>query len=154
MMLSMNRSDWEESVEWARVVAACVIYKDAKYLMVQEKQERAYGLWNPPTGHVDKGEELEHAAIREAKEETGYDVRLVSKLGVYHPTIKSAIKHTFIAEITGGSMKAQKSEILQVKWLSFAEIKELYENGKLRAEWIWQAINDHQQLILNKVAES
>ncbi len=120
--------------------------------MVQEKQERAYGLWNLPAGHVDKGEGLEHAAIREAKEETGYDVRLVSELGVYHPTIESAIKHTYIAEIIGGTMKAQESEIMQVKWLAYSEVKELYESGKLRAKWIWQAVNDHQQSISDKSA--
>ena len=52
------------------VVAGCVIQKDGKYLLVQEKQQKVYGLWNLPAGHVDEGETFEEAAIRESQEET------------------------------------------------------------------------------------
>jgi 8-oxo-dGTP pyrophosphatase MutT (NUDIX family) len=142
----MNKSSWEETIEWARVVVGCIVYKNKKYLMVQEKQKRAYGLWNLPAGHVDKGESLEHAAIREAKEETGYEVRLVQEVGIYQHSAQSPVKHAFLAEVTGGSAHAQEDEILQVKWLSYEEIKDLYTSGKIRSEWIWQAINDHRKL--------
>jgi hypothetical protein len=40
----MNQIDWEASIERAGVVAGCLIKKDSKYLLVQEKQPKAYGL--------------------------------------------------------------------------------------------------------------
>jgi len=132
---------WEQTVEWARIVAGCVVHRGGKYLLVQESNPRAYGLWNLPAGHVDKDEVIEHAAIREAKEETGYKVELDGKIGIYHEDAKRPVKHAFRAHVVGGKMIASSDEVLQVQWLAFAEIKALHDNGEIRAEWIWEAIN-------------
>lgn len=139
----MNQQDWEASIAWSRVVAGCIIRReeDGKYLLVQEKQPKAYGLWNLPAGHVDKGESIEAAAIREAKEETGYDVELGDKIGIYQEAIESPIRHAFIAKIVGGEVKINPEEILDVKWFSFDEITKMKQNGTLRVEWIYDAIS-------------
>jgi len=44
-----------------QVVAGCVLEKDGKYLLVQEKQKAAYEKWNLPAGRVDAGETVEQA---------------------------------------------------------------------------------------------
>ena len=132
---------WEQTVEWARIVAGCVMYKDGKYLLIRERQPRVYGLWNLPAGHVDKDEVIEHAAIREVKEETGYTVELDGKIGIYHEDAKRPVKHAYRAHVVGGKMISSSDEILQVRWLTYAEIKALYDNAEIRAEWIWEAIN-------------
>ena len=75
------------------VVSANVICKDKKYLLVQEKKPSAYGLWNLPAGRVEEGYSLEETAIKEAKEETGFDVRIVRKLGIFQKTTKEVVKH-------------------------------------------------------------
>jgi 8-oxo-dGTP pyrophosphatase MutT (NUDIX family) len=137
----MNQAEWEKSVEWVGVVAGCLIRKDNKYLLVQEKQPKAYGLWNLPGGHVDKGEDIEAAALREAKEESGYDVELVDEIAIYHESTGRPVKHIFSAKIVGGKLLPQPEEILDVKWLTFDEIRDLQKNGKIRAPWIWDLIN-------------
>ena len=138
----MNQKEWEASIAWSRVVAGCVIRReDGKYLLVQEKQPKVYGLWNLPAGHVDKGESIEAAAIREVKEETGYDVELGDKIDIYHETVESPIRHAFVANIISGELKVQPDEILDAGWFSFDEITNMQQDGKLRVDWIYDAMS-------------
>lgn len=117
-----------------------------KYLLVQEAQPRAYGLWNVPAGHVDKGETLEGAAVREVREESGYDVKLIEEIALIHETAPQSVKHIYSAEITGGELIPQEGEILDAQWLAFDEIKELNKNNKLRKPWVWEVIEkDHDR---------
>lgn len=138
----MNQKEWEASIAWSKVVAGCVIKRDdGKYLLVQEKQPKVYGLWNIPAGHVDKGEDIEAAAVREVKEESGYDVELGTKIDIYQETVESPVRHAFEANIIGGELKVQPEEILDANWFSYDEITSMKEEGKLRVEWIYDAIS-------------
>ena len=47
-----------------------------------------------PGGFVDYGETTEHAAIREAKEETSIDVELIGLLNVYSDPNRDPRRHT------------------------------------------------------------
>ena len=120
------------------VAAGVVVRKDGKYLLVQEAQARSRGKWNIPAGRVDKGETIEEAAIREALEETGYEVRLIKKLGVHHVDPTQAVKHAFAAEIIGGELRVPLDELLDVKWFSYEEIVAMKDD--LRNEWVLEDI--------------
>jgi 8-oxo-dGTP diphosphatase len=50
--------------------------------------------WALPGGFVDVGETVEHAAVREAQEETGLEVTLVALLGVYSEPSRDPRGHT------------------------------------------------------------
>lgn len=120
------------------IVAGAVIKKDGKYLLVQEKQPKAYGLWNWPAGRVDAGDSIEKTAIKEAKEESGFDVELVRKLDIFQDSADTPPKHAFEAKIIGGELKYPEDEILDAKWFTADEIKSMKD--KLRGEWILGAI--------------
>lgn len=59
-----------------------VITYSNKYLLVKRAKEPAKGQWWLPGGRILKNEEIDSAALRKAKEETGLDCEFVTKLGV------------------------------------------------------------------------
>lgn len=121
------------------VVAGVVIKKDGKYLLLQEKQPKAYMLWNFPAGKVDIGESFEQTATREAKEESGYDIELIRKIGIFQEVPTDAVKHAFEAKIVGGELNFPSDEMLDARWFTFEEVKQMKD--KLRGKWIIEAIN-------------
>jgi 8-oxo-dGTP diphosphatase len=143
--MTVPQTKWEDGVEWVGIVAGCVIGRDGKYLLVQEKQQKVYGLWGVPAGFVDKGETIPEAAVREVKEESGYDVELGREIGVYHESTGRPVKHIFEAQIVGGELKIQAEEILDAKWLTYTEIEQLKSHQRLRAPWLWDAITEVEQ---------
>lgn len=122
------------------VVAGCVIQKDNKYLLVQEKQPKAYGLWNLPAGHVDNGETFEEAAMREALEETGFKVKLERKLETVHPAVNRPVLHAYQARILSGDIKFDPKELIAVQWFTLEEVEELKATKKLRNDWVIDSI--------------
>jgi len=105
------------------VIADVLIHQHGKVLLIQEKKAKVYGKWNLPGGHVDEGETIEEAAIREAKEETGYDVQLETALRPVHEAAHRPVLHAFVARITGGELRIPPAEILAARWFTPAEIR-------------------------------
>lgn len=120
------------------IAAGVVIRREGKYLLVQESMPSQYGLWNWPAGKVDVGETIEEAAIREAKEETGFDVKLIRELGIWQENAKQAAQHAFEAEIVDGELSFPEDELLDVRWFSKEEVFAMKD--KLRTSWIVGAI--------------
>ncbi|MFM8341911.1 MAG: NUDIX domain-containing protein, partial [Methylomonas sp.] len=70
-------------------------YPDRPFVLI-ERVYPPYG-WAIPGGFVDVGESLEHAAMREAKEETNLDVELTVLLGIYSNPQRDPRNHTVTA---------------------------------------------------------
>lgn len=69
-----------------KVACGVLIVRDGALLLVQRRREPGRGLWCLPCGFEDADESPQAAALREAREETGLDIRLGSLFGAYHYT--------------------------------------------------------------------
>lgn len=110
------------------VVGVCIKSKNNELLMVQEAGKDIKGLLNFPMGKLDEGETIFEGAIREAKEETGFDVKLTSILSIQNYVSEiggNLIKITFNADIVSGKIKFDTDEIMNVKWISINELEQM-----------------------------
>lgn len=121
------------------IVCGVVIERNGKYLLVQERRPDVYGKWNLPAGYVDEGETLEEAAIREAKEETGFDIKLGRQLLVMHPIADLPVLHAYSCGIVGGSLSFPEDELLAAQWFSYEEVLQMKDELR-RADYIIPAI--------------
>lgn len=130
-----------EKLTQTNIVAGVVIKQDGKYLLVQENRlgTKVHGLWNFPAGKVEECDTIEATAIKEAREEVGYDVKLLRKLDIFQAHSKTPPKHAFEAEIIGGKLDWPKDEIQDARWFTWQEIQDMKD--ELREEWIIGAIS-------------
>lgn len=64
------------------VTVAAIVERDGRFLLVEE--DTAQGLrWNQPAGHLEPGESLPQAVVRETLEETAHELTIQGLLGVY-----------------------------------------------------------------------
>lgn len=128
------------------MVCGGIVEKDGKILLVQEAKESARGLWNIPAGHLDAPERIIDGAMREIKEETGFDVKLDGLLGVYQYIVmngqRMTIRFQFKASVVSGKLKFPKDEILDAKWFTPKEILAM-DDSKLRSPAIKESVRDY-----------
>ena len=67
---------------YPHVTVATIVQRNNQYLMVEE-EDQGRTVINQPAGHLDPGETLLQAALRETREETGWEVRLKHCTGIY-----------------------------------------------------------------------
>lgn len=72
-----------ENPDLHRVAVDLVIMHAGKVLLIKRRYEPFKDRWCLPGGHVDTGEQMHEAAIREAEEETGLTINLDRLIGVY-----------------------------------------------------------------------
>lgn len=107
-----------------KIIVGGVIKKDNKYLLVQEAQEKCRGKWNIPAGHLDPNETVFEGAKREIFEESGLEVELtgIALIGNRVMEDDELLGLVFSTEITGGEIKINPREILDIKWFTYDEI--------------------------------
>jgi len=86
-------------------------------IVLIERKNPPYG-WAIPGGFVDVGESVEHAAIREAKEEVSLDITLTCLLGIYSDPARDSRGHTasaiYVAKATGNPVAADDAKTVNV----------------------------------------
>ncbi len=84
-------------------VDAVIIY-EGKLVFIKRKNPPYKDHFALPGGFVEIGETVENAVVREAKEETGLDVKIIKLLGVYSDPSRDTRGHVVsICYLTKGS---------------------------------------------------
>lgn len=96
-----------------------IINKRNEVLLVKRRREK---VWVIPGGHVDQGETIEQAALRELHEETGILGKIISKVGEYEsPILVNGKTVLFLCETLGGKFKIN-GEVSEIKYWNLNEL--------------------------------
>jgi 8-oxo-dGTP diphosphatase len=75
-------------------VDAVILYEKDNIILIRRKNPPFQGEYALPGGFADIGETVENACIREAKEETNIDIKIIKMIGVYSEPSRDPRGHT------------------------------------------------------------
>ena len=128
------------------VVGAILTDEGGRICLVQEAKGPWQGKWNIPIGHLDQREAIPDGAKREVKEETGYDIELVSLLPPQNAHNNNVLRVLYVGRIIGGSPEERnKNDTSDVKWFTISEIEQMAKNQELRDAGTLPDIQLYQQ---------
>lgn len=128
------------------LTVAAVVFRDGKYLIVEETAGGRVVL-SQPGGHIESGESPEAAVIREVREETGCIVDCGDLIGLYlwiHPqTRQQFLRLVYVADYEScDEAQALDSGIIARRWMSHDEIAA--NRQRLRSPVVHRCIQDYE----------
>ena len=129
------------------VTVAAVCEKDGKFLLVEEVAKSTnMVVFNQPAGHIEEGESILEAVIRETLEETQCHFKPLGLVGLYRLEAengKTYIRYTFHGEVSPiDSSSILDPDIIRTHWLTFDEIR---NKSNLRSPLVLRCIEDYLQ---------
>lgn len=127
------------------VTVATVVVADGRLLCVEERANGRLVL-NQPAGHLEPDESLQDAALRETREETGWDVRLTGFVGAYQwkapETGRHYLRFAFAAEpVHHDPERPLDDGIVRAVWMTPQEL--LDARDRHRSPLVWQVVSDY-----------
>lgn len=125
-MNSISTVDQRRSTSF-RITCSVMLEQDGNLLLVQEADPAFYGKWNQPAGHLDPGETVFECALRETKEETGYEAQLTALQAIYFSIVgeQQTMNFCFRAQPLGPPGAFDHEEILATRWFSPQELRQM-----------------------------
>lgn len=131
------------------VTVATIVVDNGRLLMVEETVGGRLVL-NQPAGHLEPDESLADAALRETREETGWDVRLTAFVGAYQwkapvgPDGRDGrhyLRFAFAAEpVRHDPTRTLDEGIVRAIWLTPAELEA--DQARHRSPLVWRTAAD------------
>ena len=126
------------------ITVAAVIQRDGRFLLVEEQADGGLRL-NQPAGHLEPGESLIDAAVRETLEETACRFDPQALLGVYrwrHPKGHTYVRFAFIGEASGPEPgRALDRGVVRAMWLGAEELQA--ERARHRSPLVQRCVDDY-----------
>lgn len=127
------------------ITVAAVTETDGRFLVVEERINRRL-VFNQPAGHVEPGESLVEAVIREVREETAWGFLPQALLGVYlwrNPTSgRSYMRFAFAGKVSDHDAQQPLDRgIVRTHWLSREDLRE--RELRLRSPLVLRCIEDY-----------
>ena len=128
------------------VVVAAVVERDDRFLLVEEEADGARVI-NQPAGHLDPGETLLDAVVRETLEETAWNFKPEALLGIYrwpHPTRDvTYLRFAFTGRLLGHDPDRQLDHgIVRTIWLTADEVRQ--QRARHRSPQVERCIDDYR----------
>ncbi|MGB3392819.1 MAG: NUDIX hydrolase [Stenotrophomonas sp.] len=131
------------SERWAPHVTVATVVSRAGQLLLVEEEKAGQRVLNQPAGHLEPGESLVEAAVRETLEETGWEVQPTAFIGSYQWTAPNGtpfLRFAFAAEPVRQHARELDVGIVQALWLTPAAIQA--DMARLRSPLVWQTVSD------------
>ena len=130
----------------AYTTVAAIIESAGRFLLVEEKSDTGAVVINQPVGHLNEGESVQDAVVRETREETAWRFHPRGLVGVYRwqvsPGGKTYIRFCFFGD--GDDHRPEQPldpEILGTKWMTRDELAG--GTSQLRSPMVLICINDY-----------
>ncbi len=130
------------------VTVAAVIEQAGRFLLVEEHSPDGLRL-NNPAGHLDPGESLLQAVVREVLEETACSFTPSHLVGIYLARLQRGNEDiTYLRFAFAGTVgpaeagRPLDAPIVRTLWLSPAEIEASRERH--RSPLLWRCVQDHR----------
>lgn len=116
---------------WPRIGALAVVLRGDKVLLAQRGKEPNKGLWGYPGGHVEFGETVMQAAVRELHEETGLRARALEYLTNFDLLIRDrdglVQAHYLLVGVAcsdGGGDPRARDDVTDARWVPVADVRD------------------------------
>ena len=123
------------------ICGAIVVDDSGRMAMVKEGKQWARGKWSFPGGKLEQGEGLSEAAVREVREETGIDAKILGLIGIYRETGYNVTYFMFLGRPVQGKLEHRKGEVLDARWFTEKEFLGLNDT-ELRSQVMRQQFKD------------
>jgi phosphatase NudJ len=123
-----------------------VLVQGDKYVLVREVRNEKKDLYNLPAGTLDIDEDLMQCVIRETEEETGASIELEHFVGVYQTVLATGNNILFFvfAATVDHDLVFHSEEHTVIETLTYDEIVQYDETGRLRAPTVRKSIEDYR----------
>lgn len=105
-----------ERREWAEMTVLCLIEREGEYLL-QDRVKKDWKGYTLPGGHVEPGESIVDAVVREMQEETGLTVETPRLCGVKQFPIEGGRYLVFLFRASRFRGELRSSEEGQMHWV-------------------------------------